>query len=391
MFLSYWYKPSNYEKQQAHIYVDVFKYSSVDESQIVWKEFAALSDLKSLMMKFMGEEKTNVALNSFMKRFGISDEGEMTSDPRLIPFVERLLSKFVGTVSARILIESVIKEKDIFINEMMDIIQESKEVISLNRELTKKSNELEKAKSELEHINQQLRLHDQTKNEFLSTVSHELKSPLTSIRSLSEILTESDGLTEQEVSNFSGIINKESARITRLINQLLDLEKYDTGKESLILSVVNLTEFFEDIQDALKAELSEKQIELNIQIDRKLNELIFDRDKLMQVFINLVGNSIKFSQNNTKVEILLTKIGEIVNMEINDMGHGIDPLYHDLIFDRFFQAKDQTILKPKGSGLGLAISKKIVELHKGKIYVKASSEKGTTFAIELPQIKNDER
>ena len=168
------------------------------------------------------------------------------------------------------------------------------------------------------------------------------------------------------------------------------MEKYDTGKESLILSVVNLTEFFEDIQDALKAELKEKDIELMIQIDKKLNELIFDRDKLMQVFINLVGNSIKFSQNNTKVEILLTKIGEIVNMEIKDMGHGIDPLYHDLIFDRFFQAKDQTILKPKGSGLGLAISKKIIELHKGKIYVKASSQKGTIFAIELPQIKNDE-
>ncbi|MCE2961934.1 MAG: ATP-binding protein [Chitinophagales bacterium] len=391
IFLSYSYKPSNYEKQQAHIYVDVFKYSNLDESHIVWKEFAALSDLKSLMMKFMGEEKTNITLNSFMKRFGISNEDEMTSDPRLIPFVERLLSKFVGTVSARILIESVIKEKDIFINEMIDIIQESKEVISLNRELTKKSNELKKAKSELEHINQQLRLHDQTKNEFLSTVSHELKSPLTSIRSLSEILTESEGLSEQEVSNFSSIINKESARITRLINQLLDLEKYDTGKETLVLSVVNLTEFFEDIQDALKAELSEKEIELNIQIDKKLNELIFDRDKLMQVFINLVGNSIKFSQNNTKVEILLSKIGETINMEIKDMGHGIDPLYHDLIFDRFFQAKDQTILKPKGSGLGLAISKKIIELHKGKIYVKTSSEKGTTFAIELPQIKNDER
>lgn len=391
LLLCFWNKPTNYEKQQAHIYVDVFKYSSVDESRVVWKEFAALADLKSLMMKFMGEERTNTALNSFMKRFDIKDETEMTSDPRLIPFVERLLSKFVGTVSARILIESVIKEKDIFINEMLDIIQESKEVISLNRELTKKSNELEKAKSELEHINQQLRLHDQTKNEFLSTVSHELKSPLTSIRSLSEILTESEGLSEQEISNFSGIINKESARITRLINQLLDLEKYDTGKESLVLGVVNLTEFFEDIQDALRAELSDKEMILHIDVDKKLNELIMDRDKLMQVFINLVSNSIKFSPQNTSVEILVSKIGDYILAEISDKGHGIDPLYHELIFDRFFQAKDQTILKPKGSGLGLAISKKIVELHKGRIYVKESSEKGTTFAIELPQLKNDER
>lgn len=385
LIISYLYKPSNYEKQQAHIYVDIFKYSSIDKSQVVWREVATLSDLKSLMIKFLGEEKTTIALNSFSKRYEITLEDDMSSDPRLVPFVERLLSKFVGTVSARILIESVIKEKDIYINEMMDIIQESKEMISLNRELTKKSNELEKAKSDLEKINQRLLMHDQTKNEFLSTVSHELKSPLTSIRSLSEILHESEDLSEEEVAQFSGIIHKESARITRLINQLLDLEKYDSGKENLILSVVNLNEFFEDVTDAIRVELKEKRIVLRIHIAPKLHEIIMDKDKMMQVFINLIGNAIKFSNEDTQIQIEVIKSQGEYYFTIKDYGSGIDPLYQDLIFDRFFQAKDQTILKPKGSGLGLAISKKIVQLHRGKIYVKESSEKGTTFALEIPE------
>lgn len=390
LLLVFKYRPSNYEKQQAHLYVDVFKYSSIDDSQIVWKEVAALSDLKSLMVKFLGEEKTTIALNSFMKRFDISLESDMTTDPRLIPFVERLLSKFVGTVSARILIESVIKEKEIYINEMIDIIQESKEFISLNRELTKKSYELEKAKRELEDINRRLLLHDQTKNEFLSTVSHELKSPLTSIRSLSEILTDSDGLSEQEVSQFSSIINKESARVTRLINQLLDLEKYDNGKEKLILNVVNLIEFIEDIIGTLHAELKEKNISIQKHVDPKINEIICDRDKMMQVIINLVGNSIKFSPKNSVIELNIILHENHYELSVKDCGTGIDTQYQDLIFDRFFQAKDQTIIKPKGSGLGLAISKKIVQLHLGEIYVLESSKKGTTFVIELPFLDKHE-
>lgn len=385
-YLSYtfYYSPTNYEKQQAHLYVDVFKYSSIEDSQVLWREIAALSDVRSLMIKFLGEEKTNIALNSFSKRYNIPLENNVATDPRLIPFLERLLSKFVGTVSARILVESVIKDKDIFINEMIDIIQESKEIITLNRELTKKSNELEKAKLDLERINQQLILHDQIKNEFLSTLSHELKSPLTSIRSLSEILHESDELTTDEIASFSGIINKESTRITRLINQLLDLEKYDSGNQKLELEVVNMIEFIEDIEDAIRIELMEKKIVLFKNIDSNVNELIFDRDKMTQVFINILNNAIKFSPNESKIIFSLRRLSDHYRFEVIDEGKGIDEEYHLLIFERFYQAKDQTIIKPKGSGLGLAICKKIIELHRGEIYVKSNQNKGSIFVIEIP-------
>lgn len=386
IILSIFIQPTNYEKQQAHLYVDVYRYSAIEDSQVMWKEIATLSDIKALLIKFLGKDKTKIALSSFSKRYNISLENNLSSDPRLIPFVERLLSKFVGNVSARILVESVIKEKDIYINEMIDVIQESKEIITLNRELTKKSNELEKAKLELESINNRLILHDQTKNEFLATVSHELKSPLTSIRSLSEILQESQELTLDEISNFSKIINKESTRISRLINQLLDLEKYDTGHQKLFLHVVNIDDFLSDVEGALSAELQEKSIKLLQKIDVRIHEIIFDRDKMVQVFINLISNAIKFSNEGDKIIVEIQKHYDHYKFMVTDFGKGIEKDYQELIFERFYQAKDQTIIKPKGSGLGLAICKKIVQLHKGKIYVDMSSPKGTIFAIEIPQL-----
>ena len=384
VIVTLYYQPTNYEKQQAHIYVDVFKYGSIEETQVVWREIAAISDIRSLLIKFLGEEKTTVALNSFSKRYNINLDSDITTDPKLIPFVERLLSKIVGTVSARILIESVMKDKDIYINEMMDIIQESKEIITLNRELVKKSNELEKAKIEVEKINNQLILHDQTKDEFLATVSHELKSPLTSISSFSEILHDNEDLSSDEVNHFSGIISKESIRLTRLINQLLDLEKYDSGKQFLMASIVNLDEFFEDILNVLKPELDEKKIKVDLNIDSSINELIFDKDKMMQVFINLLNNAIKFSPEGSKLYVNAIRRSDHYYFDVKDKGNGIDPLYHQLIFEKFFQAKDQSLKKPKGSGLGLAICRKIVHLHQGRIYVQHSDPNGTIFAIELP-------
>ena len=384
VFCCLYFEPSQYEKKQAYLYVDVYKYGTLEESQIIWSETAALSDIEILLVKFLGKEKTKIALNSFSKRYQVDNESNLSEDPRLIPFVERLLSKIVGTVSARILLESVIKEKEININEMLDIIQESKEVLALNRELFKKSNELEKAKKELEKTNNQLLLYAEMKDDFLATVSHELKSPLTAICSFSEILKDSEHLTEEEVIHFSEIINKESQRITRLVNQLLDLEKYDTGKEPLNLSIVHVKELFEDVENALKGELNHFQSKLIMNISKEIHEIVIDKDKMMQVLINLLTNALKFSNKNSEIKITCFKVDKIIHFEIEDQGKGIDEEYWDLIFEKFFQARNQTLKKPKGSGLGLAICRKIIRLHQGNIYVKNSTPNGTIFKIELP-------
>lgn len=379
--------PGYKEKQQAYIFVDVFKYSSLEDSSVVWKETAMISDITSLLEKFLGKERAVLALNSFSKRYDIVIDPEKPSDPKIIPYVEGLLSKIVGPISARILVESVIKEKEIYINEMLDIIQESKEIISLNRELIKKSNELEKAKVQLEDTNNKLILHDQVKDDFLATVSHELKSPLTSIRSFSEILNQNKDLTEDEISNFSNIIYKESSRISRLINQLLDLEKYDSGNQSLQLSVVNISEFILDLGNVIKPELNEKNIQMRFDISPKIHEITMDKDKIYQVCINLLSNAIKFSPENDFIAFKLELKENMYLFSVTDHGKGIEKEYHELIFEKFFQARNQALKKPKGSGLGLAICKKIIQLHGGSIYVKSSTERGSVFEFSFPNIK----
>lgn len=379
--------PSNLEKQQAYIYVDVFKYSNVEDSSVVWKETALISDITSLLEKFLGKERSQLALNSFSKRYGIEIDPALPSDPKLIPFVERLLSKIVGPISARIMVESVIKEKEIYINEMLDIIQESKEIITLNRELIKKSNELEKAKSQLENTNNKLIQHDQLKDDFLATVSHELKSPLTSIRSFSEILNQNKDLTEEEIGNFSNIIFKESGRISRLINQLLDLEKYDSGNQSLQLFAVNLSEFIVDLKNVVMTELEEKHIELIYNIDPTIHEILMDKDKIYQVCINLVSNAIKFSNSHDTITIAILKDSTNYYFSVKDNGKGIEKEYQELIFEKFYQARNQTLKKPIGSGLGLAICKKIIQLHQGEIYVKSSDAQGSEFEFSIPRFQ----
>jgi signal transduction histidine kinase/Na+/proline symporter len=380
---------SNIEKQQAHIFVDVFKYSDVVDSNVVWRETALISDIQSLLIKFIGEERTQQALLSFSKKYQLDLEKNKISDPRLIPFAERILSAVVGPVSARILVSSVITDKDIFINEVVDILKESREVFVLNKELTKQSTELSKAKEDLEKINNKLIQHDQIKDEFLATVSHELKSPITSIKSFAEILKENEDISKDEIEQFSGIIYKESERITRLINQLLDLERYDSGKQKLVLSVVNIGEFAQDVMQLFNHEGNKnvhgQPVQYKLNVQSGLNEMVFDRDKIYQVCINLLSNATKFTRENGEITLSIYKKDKDIFFEVKDEGNGIDEKYFDLIFEKFFQARNQDLKKPKGSGLGLAICKKIVQLHGGEIYVKASSKEGSTFVFDFPE------
>jgi signal transduction histidine kinase len=241
----------------------------------------------------------------------------------------------------------------------------------------------------LEKINNKLIQHDQIKDEFLATVSHELKSPITSIKSFAEILKENEDISKDEIEQFSGIIYKESERITRLINQLLDLERYDSGKQKLVLSVVNIGEFAEDVMQLFNHEgnknIHGQPVQYKLNLQSGLNEMVFDRDKIYQVCINLLSNATKFTRENGEITLSIYKKDKDIFFEVKDEGNGIDEKYFDLIFEKFFQARNQDLKKPKGSGLGLAICKKIVQLHGGEIYVKESSKEGSTFVFDFPE------
>jgi Na+/proline symporter/signal transduction histidine kinase len=379
-------KVSSIEHNQAVIFVDIFTYSSHIESSTIWRGTAYVPDIELLLSNFFGVIRAEKVLRLFAQKNKINLNAE-SADPRLVSYAEKLLAGVVGTASARIMISSVSKEEKISTEEVISILKSSQELLSANKELKRKSEELQKATAELKDANEILQRTDKLKDDFLSTVAHEIRTPLTSIRALSEILYDNPAMETEEREHFLGTVVKESDRLSRLINQVLDLEKYESGKQKITKEYIDIQEIIKDSIDALYQQAKEKGIKILFMPDRFAPRFYADQDKLIQVVINLLSNAIKYCEPQKGEIIVATHYVEgCIYTSIQDNGTGIDKKSQRLIFDKFFQAEDQTIKKPIGSGLGLAISKKIIELHQGQIWVESEIGKGSKFTFMISVI-----
>ncbi|MEQ8925960.1 MAG: ATP-binding protein [Fulvivirga sp.] len=377
-------KQSSKEINQAEVFVDIFQYSTVYESSIVWKGTAYVQDIKSLLNKFIGEERTNRAFRNFMINNKINSES-LRADFRLVNYAEKLLAGVVGSASSRVLISNVVKEDNISMNEVFDILQESRRFISDNKALKEKSDELEIATQQLQIANEELKKLDQLKDEFISTVTHEMRTPLTSIRAMSEIIHDNPDLEDEERSKFLDTVISETKRMDRLISQVLDLEKMESGKLNLELSDIQFEDIISDSLDRLRQVIKEKNIDLDVHIQEPLPMIKGNKDRLMQVVINLISNATKHCPEiNGKIIINAQNGDGNLSFIVEDNGPGVSPESRELIFEAFYQAKNQTLKKPEGSGLGLTISKKIIELHRGKIWVENSVTGGARFQCLIP-------
>lgn len=376
-------KESSIEHNQAVIFVDIFKYSEQLETSSIWRGTAYVADIQILLNNFFGEKRSDKILKLFAQKHRINLNSEK-ADPLLVTYAEKLLAGVVGTASARIMISSVSKEEKISTEEVISILKSSQELLSANKSLKRKSVELERATSELKDANEILKRTDKLKDDFLSTVAHEIRTPLTSIRALSEIVYDNPDMEIEEREHFLGTVVKESDRLSRLINQVLDLEKYESGKQKLVKEEVDMQDIIKDSIDTLFQQMKEKGIKIVFIPDRFAPRFEADRDKLVQVVVNLLSNAIKFCEPQKGEIIIATHYVEgCIYTSVQDNGVGIDKNYQRLIFDKFFQAEDQTIKKPKGSGLGLAISKKIIELHNGQIWVESEVKRGSKFTFMI--------
>ena len=190
---------------------------------------------QALLGRFLGPERAREVLNTYARTQGVEFSQNAAADPRLVHYAESLLAGTIGSASARIMTASVVDEEPLDIDEVMHIIDEASQVLAYSRQLEQKSRELESATNELRTANQRLQELDRLKDDFISTVTHELRTPLTSIRAFSEILNDNPDLDAAQRGRFLGIVIKESERLTRLINQVLDLAKSDyraSGKEA---------------------------------------------------------------------------------------------------------------------------------------------------------------
>jgi len=372
------------EIYQSEIFVDIFRHSGPGDTHAVWKGTAYLPDLNSLLANFLGKERAEKIIISYAARHKISLESKK-ADPRLVTFSEKVLSGVIGSASARIMVSSVTKEEELKINEVMHILRESQQMIELNKELRRKSGELQKATEQLTLVNAQLKDMDEVKDEFLYTVTHELRTPLTSIRAMAELVHDNDDMEEEQRQEFLSGIIKETERLSHLITQVLNLERYESGRQHLNLTPVLLNTLINDSIRSVTGMALEKKISIEKQIPDSMFILRCDADLVQQVMNNLLSNAIKFVDEGTgRIQVGIFSSEDELQVWVEDNGKGIDRELHELIFDKFFQARNQTLKKPQGSGLGLAICKKIVEMHQGKIWVESEEGKGSRFIFTLP-------
>lgn len=351
----------------------------------LWQGKAPLKELRALVGRFIGIERAEAAFADHLRRRRLDPAGP-TADAELVRHAERLLAGAIGSASARVIIATVAEEQPLGLDDVMRILEETSQAIEYSRRLEEKSRELEAATNELRVANERLKELDRLKDDFVSTVSHELRTPLTSIRSFSEILHDHPDLDDGQRRQFLAIVIKESERLTRLINELLDLAKIEAGGLDWQMARVDAAELVREAAQSIGQLFRDKGVVLELDLPDNPLPVEGDRDRLMQVLMNLLSNAVKFSPaGRGRVLLAADRVGTQVEIVVSDNGPGIAARDQHVIFERFRQVGDTLTGKPQGTGLGLAISRMIVEHHRGRIRVVSGTPgEGATFRVTLP-------
>lgn len=246
----------------------------------------------------------------------------------------------------------------------------------LVRQIDERTRDLVLAKEKAEAANKE-------KSRFLANMSHELRTPMHAIHSFTRLTLKRD--LDDKARHFLENIDASTDRLTRLLNDLLDLSKLESGKMELDPQNYNVKELIDNTVNSLGSLIKEHRLELDTTGLEDVNAKI-DVNLIAQVITNLLSNAIKFSPDAGKIKLVSYIDGEVFKFSIEDEGLGVPPEEHEAIFDSFVQSS-KTRSKSGGTGLGLPISKEIVELHDGKIWVKSPPEnksKGSVFTFEIP-------
>jgi Na+/proline symporter/nitrogen-specific signal transduction histidine kinase len=378
------FKGNYRERNYAEVVVNSQNFKDLQDSALVWKGEAYVADIRNMLVKFLGIARTERALQLFFKKYDIPPDTQM-ADARLINFSEKLLTGSIGGASAKILIASVVKEEEISLVEVLKILEESKSTMASNKALTQKSLALAKLSDQLKEMNETLIKKDQQKDEFLDTVSHELKTPVTGIRAATELLIEeADDMSAPMKKQFLENILSDSDRLSRLINHILDFEKLSTGRTELNIKRQDFNETLNTVLRSIRQIASNHQITIK-RLNIESIEIAYDEDRMLQVLTNLLSNAIKFCDNdNGLITVDYNLTIDYLKVYIFNNGNPIPAEDIDFIFDKFYQSKNQNTVKPIGSGLGLAISKQIILKHNGKIWAKNDKNQGVTFGFQIP-------
>jgi signal transduction histidine kinase len=369
------------ELAQADLYINIEKYSNIPDIEVLKKE-ASVQKLKQLLVRYLGSNKARSLLKDFKGRLSSSNDDRASQD--FIQYTEKVLTGAFGAASAKLLLSADIRQENISLEQLYEVINQTKEILEYSHALEEKTDELIKTTKELEALNQKLKELDILKAEFIATVTHELRTPITTIRSFAQLMKTKENMDLSQKSEFLSIILKECDRIARLINQVLDVEKLETSNviedaKCHIHKVATLA------IKRMQAMADEKKAALIYENHNQELEIPLGEDKFLQVLLNLLSNALKFCDPEKGfIKITIKEsIDHKTMIHIFNNGQHIPDEYKSRIFEKFTQVKDGNLAKPDGSGLGLYITKKFVEQGGGKISFQSNEESGTTFILEF--------
>jgi len=237
--------------------------------------------------------------------------------------------------------------------------------------------------SRLERENEKLKNANKLKMSYISHLSHELKTPLTSIKAYAESLAEHmDGMDAAERKNFIDVITGETDRLIRMVNKVLDISRIEFGQRTLRRQLFSLNELIDDVHNSMQPALNEKALHLIINLPQEMPLIDGDEDLIKQVFINLISNAVKHSPYGSRIYIDAVEDAVSVRVTVRDEGEGIPEEHLENIFKQFYQVKSGT---SDGVGLGLPIVKNIIEQHGGCISVSSKVGEGSSFTFTLPK------
>ncbi len=377
------------ESLQSALFVNAFQRG---ERQVegVLTGSARTEDLFRLTQRILGPERAFRIFRDYAREHGDGDELP-EPDPTLIAHVERQLASSVGAASARTLVSRIVKGETISLDAVIEILDETQQAIRTSRELETKSRELAKTAEELRQANDKLTRLDRMKDDFLSRVSHELRTPMTSIRSFSEILADRPDLDVAESSRFLSIIHHESERLTRLLDEILDLSSMESGQAAWAMVPVDAARVVREALDTMRGLATAHGVTLESILPDGGAPVLADADRLKQVIVNLVSNAIKYNDAAAPavwVELREDAASGWVTIAVRDNGRGIPPEARDALFAKFSRGWNDLSRARGGSGLGLAISRQIMQQLGGTLEFDAEAEE-TTFVVQLRRHAGD--
>ena len=256
------------------------------------------------------------------------------------------------------------------------------EINELNKSLQRR---IDEATKELRFSNRQLQRLDEAKNEFISMASHQLRTPLTSIKGYLDMMLEGD---LGKISPTQRAVLREafssSERMVRLINDFLNVSRLQTGKFTIDKQSVDIAQILRDEVSLLKVVADQRSVEMVLKVDKKIPSLAVDSEKIRQVMLNMIDNAIYYSNPHKKVVITLKSSGKMIEFSVKDSGIGVPKSEQANLFGKFFRGTNAKKRRPDGTGVGLFLAKKVILSHDGEMIFESEEGKGSTFGFKLP-------